>query len=83
MTIKELCERSKSASRKLALVDVRVKDKALRRMSGALLKKKAFIIKANFKDLRAAKSKGLSPAMLDRLTLSNARIEAMARFLLK
>jgi len=76
--IKKLCEKAKAASRKLALVDTRVKDNAIKRMANALLKKKALIIKANLKDLRSAEAKGLSSALMDRLTLSSDRINAMA-----
>jgi len=79
--IKDLCLASKLASRKLALVDTRTKNKALEAMAGALLKKKALIIKANQKDLKFAKSKKLSSALIDRLTLSSARIDVMARSL--
>lgn len=81
--IKKLCENAKAASRELALTDARTKDKALRGMAAALLKKKAVLIKANLKDLKAAKSKGLSAAMIDRLTLSSARIDAMAGSLIE
>lgn len=79
--IKRLCEKAKAASRELALVDTRVKNKALRAMAGALIKKKAVIVKANQKDIRFAKSRGLSSALVDRLTLSDIRIDAMARSL--
>ena len=79
--IKILCEKSKAASRKLALLDARSKNKALEGMAAALLKKKALILKANLKDLKFAKSKGFSSALIDRLTLSSPRIDAMARSL--
>ena len=72
---------SKAASRKLALVDAHTKNKALEAMAGALLRKKAFILKANAKDLKTAKSNGMSSAMIDRLALSKARIAAMSESL--
>ena len=79
--IKVLCEKAKAASRKLAVVDTRTKDRALQSMAKALLKKKTLILKANLKDLKLAKAKGFSSALIDRLTLSSARIDAMARSL--
>ncbi|MCX5680083.1 MAG: glutamate-5-semialdehyde dehydrogenase [Candidatus Omnitrophica bacterium] len=72
---------SKAASRSLALVDTHTKNKALQGMAGALIEKKALIMKANLKDLKFAKSKKLSSALIDRLTLSSARVDAMARSL--
>ncbi len=74
----KLCDRARAASRELALVDGRTKAGAIKAMAGALLKKKALIIKANSKDLKLAKARGLSSAMIDRLTLSESRIEAMS-----
>ena len=79
--IKILCEKSKTTSRKLALLDTRSKNNVLEAMAAALLKKKALILKANLKDLKFAKSKGFSSALMDRLTLSSPRIDAMARSL--
>ena len=81
MKIKKLCEKAKAASRKLALVDAHAKNRAIKAMAGALLKKKTLIMKANAKDLKLAKSRGLSPAMIDRLALSGSRIAAMSKSL--
>lgn len=79
--IELLCEKAKTASRSLAIADARTKNKALQAMAGALIRKSVLIIKANAKDLKAAKSKGMPSAMIDRLTLSQSRIAAMARSL--
>jgi len=75
--------RAKAASRKLALIDTNTKNKALRGMAAALLENKAVILKANMKDLKSAGSKGMPSAFMDRLTLSGAGIEAMARSLVE
>lgn len=72
------CERVKEASRRLALTDERMKNRALTAMARALSGKTAYILKENAKDITYAKSKGLSRALIDRLTLSSSRIEAMA-----
>jgi len=79
--IVKLCERVKKASRALALVDTAAKNKALASLGGALVKNAAYIIKENKKDLIAARQKGLSSALIDRLTLTPARIADMAESL--
>ncbi len=51
---------------------------ALILLAAKLRKNAAFLIQENSKDLTAGKQKGLSAALLDRLTLNEERIEAMA-----
>jgi glutamate-5-semialdehyde dehydrogenase len=79
--ITDLCRRAKKASRELALVDTKTKDRALRAMAAALVRRSARIIAANAKDLRAARSAGMSGALVDRLRLDGPRIKAMAESL--
>ncbi len=55
------------------------KDAALRAAAGALRGRRAALLQANAADMAAARAKGTSGAMLDRLQLDDARIEAMAR----
>lgn len=76
--IKRLCENAKQASRAIALVDTKAKNIALIAMGRALKAKAAHIINENEKDLTAARKKGLSPALIDRLRLDHKRIAAMA-----
>lgn len=52
---------------------------ALREAAKALRGGQAEILAANERDLEAARANGMSGAMLDRLTLNAARIEAMAQ----
>ncbi len=54
------------------------KDAALKRMASKLGERKENIQKENEKDLQLARDKGLSSAMIDRLTLNDETIEAMA-----
>ena len=54
------------------------KNKILRSLAQALLDNHQFIIKENEKDLRNAKKKNLSPAFIDRLTITRARIKTMS-----
>jgi glutamate-5-semialdehyde dehydrogenase len=56
-----------------------VKDAALRAMAGALRRDSAAILAANGEDVDAARGGDASPAMVDRLTLSPERIDAMAQ----
>lgn len=69
---------AKAASRALALLSTEEKNTCLLAMAKALETNKASIQEANARDMLAAKGMGLSPAMLDRLELTDARIEAMA-----
>ncbi len=82
MTVKDeilsIAKNARNASLGLASLGSRVKNKALVRMAEELIKQAEAIKDANKKDLEAAKRKGLSKALLDRLTLDDSRIKAMA-----
>ncbi len=82
MNIKEMvlekAKGAKAASRVLAGVSTAVKNKALMDMADGLLNAKEELKKENEKDLTYAHEKGLSPALIDRLTLNDKRIEGMA-----
>ena len=54
------------------------KNKALREAAKAIRERAPQILAANAKDMEAARAAGLSSAMLDRLELNDARIDAMA-----
>ncbi|NLE65771.1 MAG: glutamate-5-semialdehyde dehydrogenase, partial [Elusimicrobia bacterium] len=77
-TILEQAQAAKAAALKLALVSTKDKDKALRAMAKALLMKRGVILKANILDVEAGKAAGLSEALIDRLTIDEQRIKAMA-----
>jgi glutamate-5-semialdehyde dehydrogenase len=55
------------------------KDKALLHVAGLLRSSASTLQTENKKDLEAGKANGLSSALLDRLELTDARIEAMAK----
>lgn len=67
------------ASRMMARISSGVKNDALLRMADELIWRKDFIIAENGRDVAAAREKGLSAAMIDRLTVSAGTIEAMAQ----
>jgi glutamate-5-semialdehyde dehydrogenase len=69
------------AARVLALTPAKVKNAALAFSAAALRAKSAALLAANELDVSAARAQGLSPALLDRMALNEARIEAMARAL--
>ncbi|MDX2145222.1 MAG: glutamate-5-semialdehyde dehydrogenase [Rhodospirillaceae bacterium] len=70
---------AREAARVLATTPAAAKDQALRAAAGALRAKKDEIKAANAKDMSAGQAKGLSAALLDRLALNDARIDAMAK----
>ena len=69
---------AKEASYELGILSTIEKDKALLLMAEELINHKEYILKANKIDLDKAKEKGISEALLDRLALSDERIEDMA-----
>jgi glutamate-5-semialdehyde dehydrogenase len=66
------------AAQVLARASTADKNAALRDMARALRDRKAMILEANALDVRAGEAAQLSAAILDRLRLDDARIEAMA-----
>ena len=67
-----------AAAEALARADAAQKNTALAAAAAALRARSAEILAANARDLKAARAAGLSGAMLDRLSLDPARVEAMA-----
>jgi glutamate-5-semialdehyde dehydrogenase len=67
------------AARTLAQASSAAKNQALQAAVRALRKRAAEILVANTKDMNAARERGLSGALLDRLLLDAKRIEAMAK----
>ncbi|SOD92444.1 glutamate-5-semialdehyde dehydrogenase [Caenispirillum bisanense] len=75
----EIGRRARAAGLVLARTPAAPKDAALRAAAAALRARAADIKAANALDMEAGRQKGLTPAMLDRLALTDARIEGMAR----
>lgn len=69
---------ARQASYALANADTTVKNKALSYISDDLLAHAGDIMDANAADVAAAREKGMSDAMIDRLTLTQDRIQGMA-----
>ena len=77
-SIHQLGRQARDAARRLALLTADDKNTVLRQMARALRDATPLLIEANALDLGAGREKELSAAMLDRLRLDEARIEAMA-----
>jgi glutamate-5-semialdehyde dehydrogenase len=70
--------KAREAARLLAVTPTGVKDAALWAMAEDLRKNEAAILERNGLDLADGKAAGLTNALLDRLALDKARVEAMA-----
>ncbi|WP_143415284.1 glutamate-5-semialdehyde dehydrogenase [Geobacillus sp. E263] len=68
-------EQLQQAAKTLALLSTEEKNEALTRIAEALIKQKEWILQENEKDVALGKEQGLSPALIDRLQLTNERIE--------
>ncbi len=77
--VTQLAKAARLASRVLAQAPRAVKDQALRAGAAAIRNRKSDILAANAKDMAAAKEQGLNAAMLDRLLLDEARVEAICK----
>ena len=69
---------ARAAATRLASTTAERRNAALVAAAAALRDRSADIINANGQDMAAARARGLSGAMLDRLMLDDARVEAMA-----
>ncbi|MEK6698105.1 MAG: glutamate-5-semialdehyde dehydrogenase [Nitrospirota bacterium] len=76
--VTDKAKKAKAASRALANISTEIKNNALFKMAAGLEKESARLMAENMKDLVEAEKKGLSRAMIDRLTLNADRIKAMA-----
>jgi glutamate-5-semialdehyde dehydrogenase len=74
----EIGRKAQAAARPLALAPAEQKRKALIAMADAILRDEPKILEANAIDMKNGEEAKLSPAMMDRLKLTPARIKAMA-----
>lgn len=77
--LEEMGEKAKMAAYALAVMSTSDKNKCLTAMADAIENERKNLKVENSKDLKAGMKNGLSGAMLDRLELSDARIDAMAQ----
>ena len=74
---------AKDASRILAKTNTNTKNKTLISLGNLLIENKNLIIKENFKDIENAKKNNLADALVDRLTLTEDRINSMSKGVLE
>jgi glutamate-5-semialdehyde dehydrogenase len=74
---------AKEGAKAIARASSEQKNNVLIKMAEAIEKKSKELIRANKKDIVAAEKKGLSKALIDRLTLNKKRIEEMAQGLVE
>jgi glutamate-5-semialdehyde dehydrogenase len=77
-SVADACAQAKDASRVLATLDSETKDAALRAVAHELEARVDEIVEANAGDLEDGRAAGLTSALLDRLTLNEERVRAMA-----
>lgn len=77
--VRELAQRARDAAHVLRAATPAQKDAALRAVAVRLRARTPELLAANARDVAAARHAGLAPAMLDRLRLDEARVEAVAR----
>jgi len=75
---KQKALKAREAAVVLAGLSTAVKDAALLEMASALLENQQTVLDANAQDVAAGRDRGLSDALVDRLSLNPKRIEAMA-----
>ena len=74
-----LGERAKKAAAKMALIGTKKKNSILTKMAQQLRNNTKTILASNLLDVKAAKEKNATSAFIDRLTLTEGRIEDMAK----
>lgn len=76
--LEQLGRQAKEASVVLAQVSMNDKNELLREAADQLVTNQNYILSENVKDVKAAMERGMSEALVDRLTLTVDRIEGMA-----
>lgn len=69
---------AKAVAGRIGILSTEEKNEALLKMADALVKEQAQILEANRKDVERGEKNGIGTALIDRLTLTEARIRGMA-----
>lgn len=78
-----ICERAQAAKPEMQKLGIEKKNACLQAVADALVAQKEYLIKVNDQDVQAAIDKGVKASLVDRLKLTEARIDGMAEGLLK
>lgn len=81
--LNEIGKRAKDASVAMNLLDTESKNRGLKKVAQCLVKETPKILKANEEDRKRAVENEMKPSMIDRLALSEERIQGMAEGLLQ
>ena len=81
-TCRAMAEAAKAASRRLAITRGETRNTWLRKCAASLLDRRHEVLAANARDISEAETAGLSPAAIERLSLSDRRLDDMAQSLL-
>ena len=76
--VRELGLSARAAARTMARAGTQEKNQALRATADLIIARRTFLKDENTRDLEVGAAKGLGGALLDRLELTDARIDAMA-----
>src|SRR5215470_16548574 len=76
--MKDLGTQARAAARVLSLAPPEQKDRALQAMERAIRANAPAILAANAEDVSEARASGVTGSFIDRLTLTQARVDAMA-----
>ena len=74
----QIAKRAADAAHAVATLSEQEKNAVLQKMANAIRAHKDEILKVNETDMKTGKEKGLSDAMMDRLHLTEERVEGMA-----
>ena len=81
--LEDIGKRAAKAKAVAAMLDTSVKNKVLYDAADAIINEASVILSANERDMENAKAKGMAPALLDRLLLTDDRILQIAEGLKK
>lgn len=76
--MEEIGKQAKAASRQLARAKTDQKNQTLATLADQLMAQRERILRENVKDVEAATQAGLAPALIDRLTLNESRLNGVA-----
>ena len=76
--VTDLCKAAAAVKYDVQKLSTEVKDKALYTAAEKLVERQAAILEANAKDIESGRAAGMSEALIDRLTLTEGRIEQIA-----
>ncbi len=77
MTLLNICKSLKQASQALSTMNTKEKNQGLRQVALSLKEYQEYILEENKKDIKSAKENGMKESLLDRLLITEARIDDM------